>query len=34
VAEAQRCLNCGLICYQHAGNDHASLTELRETVNA
>jgi formate dehydrogenase beta subunit len=33
MAEAARCLNCGLICYQHEGNQQP-LEQIRATVNA
>jgi hypothetical protein len=33
MAEAKRCLNCGLICYQHEGN-RQQLQQIGETVNA
>ncbi len=32
-AEAARCLNCGLICYQNAGNQRP-LEQIRDAVNA
>ncbi|WP_419657903.1 FAD-dependent oxidoreductase (4Fe-4S ferredoxin cluster binding protein) [Desulfosarcina variabilis str. Montpellier] len=33
MEEASRCLNCGLICYQHEENQ-PSVQQIRETVNA
>ena len=33
MAEAARCLNCGLICYQHEDN-RQPLEQIRESINA